>query len=242
MAERMMVIAAHIGDFVWRCGGAIAKNIQEGNAVRLVVLSDGIRGECNNYFKQPGATLEAGKKQRLEEGKLAAARLGVTDFVFFDYSDYPLDLTAARIEQLAHCIREFRPDFIVTHDTWDAYNPDHDMTCDFAHKAYMCATGAGFQDGLKPVKRQVPFFGFEPHQTEACRFYPAQYVDITDVMDIKREAMKVYASQPSMYAHYVTKAELRASEVRYWSRRPDCKYAEAFATERPCTDSGNFTY
>ena len=54
MAERMMVIAAHIGDFVWRCGGAIAKNIQEGNAVRLVVLSDGIRGECNNYFKQPG--------------------------------------------------------------------------------------------------------------------------------------------------------------------------------------------
>ncbi|PWM21249.1 MAG: PIG-L domain-containing protein, partial [Oscillospiraceae bacterium] len=37
MAEKMMVVAAHMGDFVWRCGGSIAKYAQEGNEVLVLV-------------------------------------------------------------------------------------------------------------------------------------------------------------------------------------------------------------
>ena len=76
MAETMLVIAAHIGDFVWRCGGAIAKYAAQGHAVHLLVLSDGIRGEANDYWRRPDASLPAGKQQRLEEGMAAAEILG----------------------------------------------------------------------------------------------------------------------------------------------------------------------
>lgn len=47
--EKMLVVAAHIGDYLWRCGGSIAKYVAEGTEVKVIILSDGLRGEANDY-------------------------------------------------------------------------------------------------------------------------------------------------------------------------------------------------
>lgn len=159
MGQRMMVIAAHMGDFVWRCGGSIAKYTEEGNEVLVLVLSSGIRGEANDYWAKEGANMEAGISERLSEGKRAAGELGVKNFEFWDLPDYPMPIGTELIEKLAHKMREFRPDFVVTHDVYDAYNPDHDAVREAVRKAYAAAFGAGFQDGLQVLPRRMTILG-----------------------------------------------------------------------------------
>lgn len=242
MAQRMMVVAAHMGDFVWRCGGSIAKYVQEGNEVLVLVLSSGIRGEANDYWKQPGSNVEDGKKQRLSEGTQAAAALGVKNFQFWDLPDYPMPIDIGVVERLAHLIREFRPDFIVTHDTYDAYNPDHDAVRSAVRQAYATAFGAGFQDGLKVVPRRMTIFGFEPHNTELCGFRPGIYIDITEQIEMKQSAMRAFSSQPAMFKAYMRKAEIRGAEASARCGCTGCKYAEAFSLGGPVGATGRFVF
>lgn len=242
MADKMLIVSAHMGDFVWRSGGAIAKYVKEGHDVQLLVLSNGLRGEAQDYWKQEGANEIDGAKQRLEEGQRAAEILGLSGFEFWDLMDYPMEITLAHIEALAHKFREFRPDFIVTHDKYDAFNPDHNLTAATVLKAYATASGAGFRDGLPVSPRQTPVFGFEPHSTEICDFKPGIYIDISDVFDIKCQAMQVFSSQPAMFAHYVRKAETRANEAVGRVGRKGCKYAEAFSCFNPVGSTGRFVW
>lgn len=242
MSDKMMVVAAHIGDFTWRCGGAIAKYTADGGKVKLIVMSDGIRGEANDYWSSEGANTDEGKKRRKDEGLRAAEILGITDMEVWDMEDYPLEFSKARIEMLAHKFREFRPHFIVTHDTYDAYNPDHSLVYETVRKAYAVSTGAGFRDDLQTTPRQIPFFGFEPHYTEASHFVPGIYIDITESFETKCCAMKVYESQYHMYVQYVRKAELRGQEVRARGDRKACQYAEAFSTFQAIASTGRFTW
>lgn len=242
MDNRMMVVAAHIGDFTWRCGGSIAKYTAEGGKVKLIVMSDGIRGESNDYWSTEGANIDEGKKRRKDEGLHAADILGVTDIELWNMEDYPLEFTRMHIELLAHKFREFRPHFIVTHDTYDAHNPDHTLVYETVRKAYAVSTGAGFQDECRITPRQIPFFGFEPHYTEVSRFLPGIYIDITESFETKCRAMKAYESQHNMYVQYVRKAELRGQEVRARGDRKGCQYAEAFSTFQAITATGRFTW
>lgn len=238
----ILVVAAHIGDFVWRSGGAIAKYAQSGSSIQLVVISDGLRGEANDYWKQAGANEEEGHVRRRAEGSQAARILGVETIDFWGLQDYPLELTSAHVEQLAHVIREFRPNLILTHSAFDAFNPDHNAVHQLVAKAYACASGAGFRDDFPVSPRQTPIFGFEPHCTEISNFIPTVYVDITEVMKIKQTAMKVFSTQPGMYASYVRKAEFRGGEAAGRGSRPGCKYAEAFSIYQPIAASGGFIW
>lgn len=242
MAERMLVAAAHLGDFLWRCGGSIAKYLAEGSEVKVVLLSDGLRGEANDYWKREGANEEEARRVRRDEAQRAAAMLGLTGLEFWGLPDYPMELGRPEVERLAHVIREFRPTFLVTHDTYDAFNPDHNLVSAAVRQAYAAASGAGFRDGLPVSPRQTPIFGFEPHTTEISNFRPQVYVDVSEVFEKKRAAMKVFASQPHMYAAYVRKAETRAAEARSRGGRSGCQYAEAFSAFQPAAATGRFVW
>lgn len=242
MKERMMVIAAHVGDFVWRSGGVIARYIQEGHDVKVLVLSYGLRGEAQDYWKREGANTEEGLKIRRSEGEKAAKALGVTDIEFLGWSDYPMEIDRTRNEILAHKIREFRPTFIITHDRYDAFNADHNMVSAAVVSACATASGSGFIDGLKCVQRRTPIFGYEPHATEECNFHPMLYVDITSSFETKLKAMNVYELQQFMIASYITKAQIRAAEANTLADRNDYKYAEAFTIFNPIASHGKFVY
>lgn len=239
---KILVVAGHIGDFVWRSGGSIAKYAKGGSSIKLVIISDGLRGEANDYWKTEGANETEGHIRRKAEGSRAAQILGVETVDFWELKDYPMEITAAHVEKLAHIIREFRPDLILTHAANDAFNPDHNMVHQLVAKAYACASGAGFLDGFPVSPRQTPIFGFEPHCTEISGFAPTVYVDITDVIEIKQEAMKVFSTQPGMYASYMRKAEVRGGEASGRGSRPGCKYAEAFSVYQPIAASGGFVW
>lgn len=242
--QKMLVVCAHVGDFVWRSGGTIAKYAGEGHEIYVIALSYGIRGESNGYWKQSGGSIEECRRVRRLEGEESARILGVTDIEFCDYQDYPLSMDAGRIDELACRIRAIRPDFIITHDKEaDPFNPDHNLTSDALRTAYTIASGAGAPcNGLPVAPRQTPMFGFEPHMTEISAFKPGIYIDISQVFTVKEAAMACCKTQANMAAHYIRKAQIRASECANRGGVSDCRYAEAFSTWGAVCMHGHFVW
>ena len=192
-----------------------------------------------------GLKLRKTPKAQIDKRVKEAARiLGVSRIEFWDYQDYPLSMTDERIERLACKIREIRPDFILTHDKEpDPYNMDHNLASDALRTAYTIASGAGAVcNGLPVAPRQTPMFGFEPHMTEISSFTPGIYIDITDVFEQKKQAMACCATQANMAAHYIRKAEIRASECANRGGVAGCRYAEAFSTWGAVCMHGHFVW
>ena len=77
---------------------------------------------------------------------------------------------------------------------------------------------------------------------EISNFKPVVYVDIGDVIETKKEAMRVFSTQPGMFASYLRKAEVRGGEAAGRGSRPGCKYAEAFSIYHPIAASGGFVW
>lgn len=231
MDKKVMVIAAHIGDFVWRSGGTIAKYVSQGAEVQLLVLTYGMRGEMNGYWKQPDASVSGAKALRHAEGEAAAKVLGISKLTILDYEDYPMRLDRERVETIAMHIRAYAPDLILTHDTaCDPYNADHTLVGEKIYEAISVAAASGVElNGLAPVKRPR-VFGFEPHVSEVSNFHPDIFVDFTDVHEIKEAAMRCYKSQASMLAMYTNRARIRAQQSKRGT------FAEAFSVRNAIFD------
>jgi 4-oxalomesaconate hydratase len=226
MSRRIQVIGAHSADFVWRAGGAIAKAVEEGGTAEVVALSYGERGESGELWKEEGQTIENVKKVRHAEAEAAAKALGA-EFRALDLGDYPLQIDADALMKTADTIRAFAPDVLVTHTDTDPFNPDHPVAYAAVDRARSLAAGAGVQSGFDTI-RPPALFLFEPHQPELCNFTPTTFVDITSVMERKREAMGHMKAQKYLQTYYAQRAEQRANHARRASGNQDVRFAEAF--------------
>ncbi len=231
--ERLLVISAHAGDFVWRSGGTIAKYIEGGASVKLIVLSFGVRGESNDLWKEPGQTYENVRNIRRGESEKAAKILGLSDYEYWDIMDYPIALDGDTLNKIVFKIREFRPTVIITHDRKDAFNPDHDAVRKMVHQASVMSNSAGVVIEDMPVTTQMKIFGFEPHQTEISEFYPDVFIDISETYDKKVEAMNCFLAQKHLIEYYSNRAMLRGNNARRISGDKTIKYAETFSSFYP---------
>lgn len=231
--KKLLVVSAHAADYVWRAGGTVAKYLQNGASVKVVVMSYGVRGESNDLWKQEGATAESVKTARAAETNAAAKILGVSDIEFWDMEDYPLVFTTALEDRMVRVMRAFQPDIIITHDKFDVLNPDHNQASDFVFRCSIMSNSSGVRiDGTKATK-QMRLFGFEPHQTELSRFVPGSFIDITPSYDQKVEAMKCFKAQGHLIEYYTQRAFLRGNHARRISGNNAYKYAESFANFFP---------
>ncbi len=229
--RRMLVIGAHSADFVWRAGGALAVTTSTGGTGRVIALSYGEKGESGELWKEEGQTIENVKKIRHGEAERAAGHLGA-DFRCLDLGDYPLEIGVDALERISDEIREFAPDVLITHTDTDPFNPDHPVANAAVGRARSLAAGAGVQSAFKTV-RPPEFFLFEPHQPELCNFTPTTFVDITAVMDRKRDAMAEMKAQKYLHTYYAERADHRGNHARRSSGNQDIRQAEAFQRVTP---------
>ncbi len=237
--KKLLVVSAHAADYVWRSGGTIARYVAEGAAVRVVVLSLGIRGESNDLWKKPDQTEDTVRAERKKECLAAAAELGVTDIDIWDFRDYPMEFDEERRVRMVRVIREFRPDIIVSHDKGDIMNPDHTAVHHFVHACSVQSNSAGVRIDGTEVTKQMMIFGFEPHQTELSGFLPGMFVDITTGYEKKVAAMNCFQAQQHLIEIYKQRAFLRGNHARRLSGSNSCKYAECFARMFPAV-AGEF--
>jgi 4-oxalomesaconate hydratase len=226
MSRKVQVIGAHSADFVWRAGGAVAKAVENGGTAEVIALSYGERGESGELWKQEDQTVDNVKRIRHAEAEAAAGALGAS-FRCLDLGDYPLQIDADALNQIADAIRAFAPEVLITHTDRDPFNPDHPVAFTAVDRARGLAAGAGVQSGF-PTVAPPALFLFEPHQPELCNFTPTTFVDITSVIERKKAAMAEMKAQQYLQTYYAQRAEQRANHARRASGDKSVQYAEAF--------------
>jgi 4-oxalomesaconate hydratase len=209
--ESLLVVSAHVGDFVWRAGGAIALYASRGHTVNIACLAYGERGESARYWRM-GMDLDQVKAARHAEAEKAAEILGAA-VQFLDANDYPLIDSPDLLDHLAGIYRETQPTLVITHTERDLWNKDHEIAHQLAVRARIIAQAPGYQPGGQPLGAP-PVFLFEPHQTEFSGFMPDVILDITQVWDRKLEAMHCMEGQTHLWDYYTDVAKRRGVQAK----------------------------
>lgn len=228
MAEQrnLLAVTAHPGDFVWRCGGALALAASRGGTATVLSLSYGERGEAGSLWNQEGQTVENVKRIRHRESLAAAEALGA-QFRCLDLGDHPLHADADVVREVVDLLLEVRPSVLVTHTGVDPYNPDHPVAHRVADQARMLSAGANVASGFERIAPPELLL-FEPHQPELSGFTPTTFLDITPVYAQKEKAMAAMGAQSYLPAYYAELASRRANHARRASGNNDIRQAEAY--------------
>jgi LmbE family N-acetylglucosaminyl deacetylase len=199
---KIMVFGAHPADCFERSGGTVAKHIARGDQAMYVSLTTGVVTHAFGVFPATGEDklkdIEAIKDAKRQEVELAAEILGLADWRVFDFVESPLLVGLDEYIQLVNVIREFRPDVVLTHHPVEVGRHDH-MDCGrFAIAAVDYARTDGFPSPLAPHTVPNLFMFYYPDYRSdqlmaSPRKEPEIIVDITEVVDKKRAALRIFA-------------------------------------------------
>jgi LmbE family N-acetylglucosaminyl deacetylase len=223
--KQVMAILAHPDDPEFFTGGTIALWAREGAEIIYLILTNGNKGSDD-----PQMTPEQLARLRQDEQRAAASRLGVKTIIFFDEPDGELQATLQLRQRVVREIRRHRPDIVICPDPSAYYfgsnyvnHPDHRAAGQLALEAiFPAARNAMYHPGLLD-ERLMPHAVHEIYLTGASQ--PDRWVDITDVMDVKIEAIRSHSSQLPEPEQTLERVRQRAEVVDEYGR---CVYREAF--------------
>jgi LmbE family N-acetylglucosaminyl deacetylase len=199
---RLLVLAPHPDDDVIGCGGTIRKAVQKGAKVKVVYLTDGRFGN-NSYSEKE--LIEIRKTEALNGLRV----LGCDDAVFFGNPDMGLQVDEQNVGRLHQLLEEYHPTAIFI-PSFQEMPPDHLMTARIAAHA------------LRRYEREVQCYGYEVW----VPLIPTILVDITDVIEIKVEAIRQHRSQVAVSDYSVKIKGLNSYRSMY--ARKEVDYCEAF--------------
>ncbi len=186
--ERVLVLAPHGDDESVGCGGTVAALCAAGQAVRVVILTDGSLGsravrELRDSDPRKDALRAELRETRAREARAALDVLGVRQADFLDVPDGALTATFPGLaERLAAILREFAPQLILLPFPTDRHR-DHAATAG-------CLLAALERLG-QPPGPEVQWAGYEVWTPG----HPNVLVDISAHAATKRAAIAAYASQ-----------------------------------------------
>jgi len=220
-----LVISAHPDDEVLGCGGTIARLAREGGKVYLAVLGEGITSRYEHREKADSSLVE-GIKHRCKE---AAKVLGAEDPFLFGLPDNRFDTIPLLdiVKKIEKLISDLSPTVIYTHHEGDL-NIDHSIT----YRAVLTATRPIQGNAVRDIYTfEVPSStDWAFHQSEQI-FRPNVFVDITETLDTKIQALSVYETEIRPFPHPRSLEAIQAN-TRRWGSVVGCQAAEAFALVR----------
>lgn len=203
--QRIIVIAPHPDDAEASCGGLIANYTGSGNEVIILTMTG---GEYGIWGKSPDEACEI----RTNEAKNAAKVLG-SSIEFFGAIDGALNVDTLTFKKLKSILQIFQPDVVLAPWPMDVH-PDHQASGLLAWRLFL--------DTMFHFKLFFYETTNSPH-TKTFQFIPTHYIDITKVIDKKKEALLQQKSQnPSdWWKMYEFLAIVRGYEA-------DVSFAEAY--------------
>ncbi len=222
--RRAMFIYAHPDDIEFGVAGTAAKWARHGCEVTYVVITDGNIGTDDESLSPE----ELGALRRAEQ-QAAADTAGVAHCVFMGYPDGRLVPDLALRRDLTRLIRQHRPNVVVCGDPTTIItsnnrinHPDHRAAATAAIDAVFPSADSPLlfpelrDEGLLSHKVNYVYVSYSPDAD--------LYVDISETMDIKLEALKQHRSQLGDWDP--------EERIRDWAaatgRRVGFAYAEAF--------------
>ena len=207
---RILAFGAHLDDIEPSLRGTLARAVDNGHAVKMIVLS-------NSAYVNHDGTLLRTEDQAVEEGRRAAGILGVTDLEVLDFPNKDIPYSSRVVEGLDRKICEFKPDVIFTHWPFDTHQ-DHRNTGLSSISASRYYNTILMYEPITPAGRS--YVGFRPQL----------YVDIGATLDRKIEALRAHKSQLEKYGEgWIEAVKARA---RYRGFDMGKEYAETFEVMR----------
>lgn len=214
-------IGCHPDDLEITCYGTLAKYVKLGHNVAVCHVANGNLGHVEIMPDEL-------RDIRFKEAEAAAKVIGATHYSI-DIGDlYVTPENDELIRKLADVVRTVQPDLIITHYEHDYMN-DHFNTYLAAYRASFAASCPHFDlSATTPPAPVCPIYHMDT--SYGVGFIPTEYVDITDTMDLKLEAISCHQSQLVWLRDHDGVDTLEASRAEATVRGYQCgvKYAEGF--------------
>jgi LmbE family N-acetylglucosaminyl deacetylase len=229
----VLVVAAHPDDEILGCGGTMTRLVREGEEVRIAILAESM----SSRYAHRGDPDPQEVQHLHARAKQAADKVGAKEVVLCKLPDNRLDTVPLLdvVKTVEELVARFRPEIIYTHHQGDL-NVDHGVV----HRAVLTAT--------RPISGQCvrDLYAFEvPSSTEWAfqrlepSFRPNVFVDITDSLETKIEALACYDTEIRTFPHPRSAEALRAIATR-WGSVVGLQAVEAFELIRSVRPTGNF--
>ena len=199
----ILAIGAHPDDIEIGCGGSLIKHIQQGDTVRMLVLTSGQHEDKENP-KPLGI--------RCIEAQHASQIMGVDQVECWGYPDTQIPESTELIARIENIVSEFNPDRVYIPYGRDTHQ-DHRATSNVAKSA------------CRNVKQILEYE--EP--TSYNSFNATYWIDISDFIDRKLEAIKAHVSQGDKQ---ITKLKSIEGLNLYRGYQSHVEHAEGFVTFR----------
>lgn len=211
MTVKVLAMGAHPDDMELEAGGTLAKFAQKGYEVTLLVLTSG------GYTDMKGTDYSDNQLQK--EAKIASEILGVKDIIFFEYETTKLPNTGDIVSRVDSVVDKLKPDIFISHHPFDSHQ-DHKAAADI-----MFAVSR--QGRVKNVLSGSTL----PYRPNVFAFRPQFFVDISQTLEIKLNAIRAYKSQYDKFGSEVLINRVKAMATTHgWATGYD--YAEAFEVIR----------
>lgn len=193
--ERAMFVYAHPDDVEFSGAGTAARWVRAGSEVVYVVITDG-----NVGTHEKGMTATRIAEIRRAEQEAAARVAGVQTCIFLGYHDGLLQPTLELRKDLVRLIRAHRPNVVICGDP-SVYFPNNTRINHPDHRAAATAAiDATFPAAEMPLLYpELEADGLSPHKVNYVYISNWEdanyYVDITETIDLKIEALRQHESQ-----------------------------------------------
>jgi LmbE family N-acetylglucosaminyl deacetylase len=172
---KVVCVGGHPDDPESGCAGTLSRYAELGHSVSIVYLTRGERGIRDKGLEEAGTIRSA-------ECEKACRIIGARPR-FFGQIDGATEVTRAHVEALAKVLSEEQPDVIFAHWPVDTHM-DHQVASLLTIRGWMAL-------GERP---QLYFFEVNTG-SQSQGFLPNTYVDITPVLEKKKEALFAHVSQ-----------------------------------------------
>jgi LmbE family N-acetylglucosaminyl deacetylase len=208
---KILAMGAHPDDMELEAGGTLAKFIKKGYDVYLLILTSGGYTDMNGntYFDE----------QLRNEAKNASEILGIKEVIFYDYHTTELPSGGEIVSKVDALVDRIKPDVFISHHPFDSHQ-DHKAAADI-----MFAVSR--QGRVKNVLSGSTL----PYRPNVFAFRPQFYVDITDTIDIKMDAIRAYETQYKKFGEEVLIERVR-SMARTYGWAMGYEFAECFEVIR----------
>lgn len=172
-ASRVLVLAPHPDDETFGIGGTLIQHSERGEQVKVVFLTNGAKGTTQERNKNSYVAL------RRQEAISACAVLGISDLEFWLFEDRALDGSSTALSKTIELLTRFQPELVYVPSPLEIH-PDHRATAFYFEKSIKKYE---FDFKIAFYEISQPILGINT------------LVDITPVLERKKEAMAAYQSQ-----------------------------------------------
>ncbi len=204
---KILAVGAHLDDIEIACGGTLAKAVEYGHDVKVLIMSR------SGYTNKEGM-VQRSDEVAVREGTAALYTLGISDVEILDFETKDIPFRSDVVNAIDVCMSAYDPDIIFTHHPFDTHQ---------AHEGVSKAS-------IAAARRKNTVFFYEPITPSGrsyVAFKPTLYVDIESTLEKKIASLKCHTTEYNKFGaeDWIEGVRCRCGFRGYEIGK---KYAEAF--------------